>query len=80
MATSTAACLTEKGREKRMDPNKQDFFDLFTSYMNLWYEYVNAWNSMYAEYIRNTRKMTESWFDSFSKFWSGQYKDKVKVE
>jgi hypothetical protein len=63
-----------------MDPNKQDFSDLFTSYMNLWYEYVNAWNSMYAEYIRNTRKMTESWFDSSSKFWSGQYKDKVKVE
>jgi hypothetical protein len=40
--------------------------------MNLWYEYVNAWNSMYAKYIRNTRKMTESWFDSFSKFWSGR--------
>ena len=54
--------------------------DLFTYYMNLWYDYVNAWNSMYAEYIRNTRKMTESWFDSFSKFWSGQYKDKAKVE
>jgi hypothetical protein len=25
-------------------------------------------------------KMTESWLDSFSKFWSGQYKDKAKVE
>jgi hypothetical protein len=48
--------------------------------MNLWYEYVNACNSMYAEYIRYTRKMTESWLDSFSKFWSGQHKDKVKVE
>jgi hypothetical protein len=30
---------------------------------------------MYAEYIRNITKMTESWLDSFSKFWSVQYKD-----
>ncbi len=37
-------------------------------------------NSMYAEYIRNTTKMTESWFDLFSKFWSVQDKNKVKVE
>jgi len=48
--------------------------------MNLWYEYVNACSNMYAEYIRNPRKMTESWLDLFSKFWSGQRKDKVKVE
>ena len=63
------------------EANKEEkSYDLFTSCMNSWYEYVNACNSMYAEYIRNTRKMTESWFDSFSKFWSGQYKDKAKVE
>ena len=43
-------------------------FDLFTSYMNLWYEYVKAYNRMYAEYIRNTREMTEFWLDLFSKF------------
>jgi hypothetical protein len=48
--------------------------------MNLWYEYVKAYNRMYAEYMRNTREMTEFWLDLFSKFWSGQYKDKVKVE
>jgi hypothetical protein len=48
--------------------------------MNSWYDYVNACNSMYAEYIRNTTKMTESWLDSFSKFWSVQFKDKAKVE
>jgi hypothetical protein len=70
-----------KKEEKRLKSNKEEIsFDLFTSYMNLWYEYVNACNSMYAEYIRNTRKMTESWLDSFPKFWSGQYKDKAKVE
>jgi hypothetical protein len=54
--------------------------DIFTLYMNSWYDYVNACSSMYAEYIRSTSKMNESWLDSFSKFWSGQYKDKVKVE
>lgn len=48
--------------------------------MNLWYDYVNACNTMYAEYIRNTTKITESWLDLISKFWSGQYKDKVKAE
>ena len=58
----TVAGLAEKGEEKSYDP--------FTYYMNLWYDYVNACNSMYAEYIRNTRKMTESWLDLFSKFWS----------
>lgn len=57
-----------------------EFHDLFTTYMNLWYNYVNACNTMYAEYIKNTTKMTESWLNSFSKFWSGQHKDKVKVE
>ena len=70
-----------KRRKKRLDPNRQGIpFDLFTSYMNLWYEYVNACNSMYAGYIKNMTKMTESWLDLFSKFWSGQHKDKVKVE
>ena len=46
--------------------------------MNSWYEYVNAWSNMYNESIRNTSKMAEYWLDAFSKFWSGQYKDKVK--
>jgi hypothetical protein len=54
--------------------------DLFTLCMNSWYEYVNAWNNMYTEFIRNTSKLAEYWLDPFSKFWSGQYKDKVKVE
>jgi hypothetical protein len=35
---------------------------------------------MYAEYIRNITNMTESWSNLFSKFWSVQYKDKVKVK
>jgi hypothetical protein len=48
--------------------------------MNSWYEYVNTWSSLYAEFIRNTSKMNENWLDSFSAFWSGQYKDKIKVE
>jgi hypothetical protein len=73
--------LSKKGRRKRLEANKKkESNDLFTIYMNLWYEYINACNSMYAEYVRSTTKMTESWFDSFSKFWSVQYKDKVKVE
>jgi hypothetical protein len=58
-----------------LEPNKQEIsFDLFTSCMNFRFEYVNACNRMYVEYIRNTRKMTESWLESFSKFWSGQHK------
>jgi hypothetical protein len=64
-----------------VEANKdKESHDLFTTYMNLWYDHVNACNSMYAEYIRNTTKMTESWLESISKFWSGQYKDKVKVK
>ena len=60
-----------------MEANKDErSHDPFTTYMNLWYDYVNAYNSMYAEYIRNITQMTESWLDSFSKFWSVQYKDK----
>jgi hypothetical protein len=54
--------------------------DLFTLCMNSWYEYINAWNIMYTDFIRNTSKMAEYWLDSFSKFCSGEYKDKVKVE
>ena len=53
---------------------------MYTSYMNSWYDYVNTWNNMYAEYVRNITNMTESWFNLFSKFWSVQYKDKVKVK
>jgi hypothetical protein len=54
--------------------------DLFTSYMKSWYEYMNAWSIMYTEYIRNTSKVTEFWVDAFSNFWSGKYKDKIRVE
>lgn len=54
--------------------------DLFTLYMNSWYEYVNMWSNLYAEFIRNTSKMNKNWLDSFSALWSGQYKDKIKVE
>jgi hypothetical protein len=73
----------KKRRRKKLESkaNKEkESYDLFTTYMNLWYDYVNACNSTYAEYIRSTTKMTESWLDSISKFWSGQYKDKAKVE
>ena len=64
-----------------MEANKEESsHDLFTTYMNLWYDYLNACNSMYAEYMRTTTKMTKSWLDSISKFWSVQHKDKVKVE
>lgn len=48
--------------------------------MDSWYNYANVCSSMYAEFIRNTSKMAEYWLDSFSKFWSGQYKDKVNIE
>jgi hypothetical protein len=72
--------LSKKGEERMEANKKKESNDLFTYYMNLWYDYVNAWNSMYAEYVRSTTKMTESWFNSFSKFWSVQSKDKVKVE
>jgi hypothetical protein len=55
--------------EDKVEANKEkESNDLFTSYMNSWYDYINACNSMYAEYIRNITKMTESWLDSFSKF------------
>jgi hypothetical protein len=54
--------------------------DLFTLYMNSWYEYVNTWSNLYAEFIRNTSKMNENWLDSLSALWSGQYKDRIKVE
>jgi hypothetical protein len=53
--------------------------DLFTLCMNSWSEYVNAWSIMYNESIRNTSKMAEYWLVA-SKFWSGQYKEKVMVE
>ena len=71
----------KRGRRKGLEANKEkESNDLFTFWINSWYGYVNAFNSMYTEYIRNAKKMTESWFNSFSKFWSGQYRDKVKVE
>jgi hypothetical protein len=71
----------KKRRRKKLEAKKdKESSNLFTTYMNLWYDYVNVCNSMYAEYIRNLTKMTEFWLDSISKFWSGQYKDKVKVE
>ena len=47
--------------------------------MKSWYEYVNAWNMMYAEFIRNTSKITE-FVDAFSNLWSGKYSDKIRVE
>ena len=54
--------------------------DLYTSYMNSLYDYVNTYNRMYAEYVRNMTEMTRSWFNLFSKFWSVQHKEKVKAE
>ena len=61
--------------------NKEEkSYDLYTSYMNSWYDYVNTCKSMYVEYMRNIAKMTESWSNFLSNFWSVQYKDKVKAE
>jgi hypothetical protein len=65
---------------ERLANKEEKSYDLYTSYMNSWHDYVKTWNNMYAEYIRNITNMTESWFNLFSKFWSVQYKDKVKVE
>jgi hypothetical protein len=48
--------------------------------MDSWHNYANVCSTMYTEFIRNTSKMAQYWLDSFSKFWSGQYKVKVKVE
>jgi hypothetical protein len=71
----------KKRRRKKLEVNKEKKSDdLFATYMNLWYDYVNACNSMYAEYIRYTTKITESWLESISKYLSGQYKDKDKVK
>ena len=42
--------------------------------------YAIVCSTIYTEFIRNTSKMAECWLDSFSKFWSGHYKVKVKVE
>ena len=68
---------SRKMRRKRLEENKEKKSnDPFTFWLNSWYDYVNACNSMYAEYIRNAA----NWLDSFSKFWSVQYNDKVKVE
>ena len=68
-------------RRKRLEANKEkESNNPFIFWMNSWYDYVNTCNSMYAEYIRNITKMTESWLDSFSKFWSVPFGDKVKVE
>jgi hypothetical protein len=50
--------------------------DLFTLCMNSWYEYVNAWNNMYTELIRNTSNLAEYWLDHFQNF--GQVNIKIK--
>ena len=70
--------MSEANKEEK--PSDYSSSNLFALYMNSWYEYVDAWSNTYAEFLRNTSKMTEYWLDSFSKFWSVQYKDKVKVE
>jgi hypothetical protein len=54
--------------------------DLFSTCMDLWYDYTNLCSSIYAEFIRNTSEIIKYWLDSFSKFWPRQYIDKVKVE
>jgi hypothetical protein len=69
----------ESGKSVFLISEEKEFSNLFTTYMNLWYDYVNACNSMYTEYTRNLTKMTESWLDSIS-FWSVQYRDKAKIE
>ena len=67
----------KKRRRKRLEANKEkESNNPLIFWMNSWYDYVNACNSMYAEYIRYTRKMTESWLESFSKFWSENTKIK----
>jgi hypothetical protein len=69
----------KKRRRKELEANKEkESNNPFTFWMNSWYDYVNACNSMYAEYIKIASKMNESWLDSLSKFWSVQYKDKIE--
>jgi hypothetical protein len=76
-----ASTATKGRKQERLGANKEEkSHDLYTSYMNSWYDYVNTCNSMYAEYLRNIMEMTKSWFNLFSKSWSVQYKDKVKAE
>jgi hypothetical protein len=73
--------LNGRGRRKISERKLSNYFsDLFSTYRDSWYNYVNVCSTMYTEFIRNTSKMAECWLDSFSKFWSGQYKVKIKVE
>jgi hypothetical protein len=76
------ASTSNKGeqQEKLGAKKEEKSHDLYTSYMNSWDDYVNTCNRMYVEYVRNITEMTRSWFNLYSKFWSVQYKDKVKVE
>ena len=69
--------MSEANKEEKLSNYSSD---LFSTYMDSWYNYANLCSTMYAEFTRNTTNMAEYWLDSFSKFWSGQYKVKVKVE
>jgi hypothetical protein len=42
--------------------------------------YAIVCSTIFTEFIRNTSKMAEYCLDTFSKFWSGLYKVKVKVK
>lgn len=69
--------MSEANKEEKLSNNSSD---LFSTYMDSWYNYADVCSTMYTEFIRNTSKMAQYWLDSFSKFWSGQCKVKVKVE
>ncbi|MGI8834374.1 MAG: hypothetical protein ACR2IS_17280 [Nitrososphaeraceae archaeon] len=69
--------MSEANKEEKLANYSSD---LLSTYMDSWYTSANVCSSIYAEFMRNTSKMAEYWLDSFSKFWSRQYKDKVKVE
>jgi hypothetical protein len=49
--------LTEEAEERVFEANKEKIpSDLFTLCMNSWYEYVNAWNNMYTEFIKTHQR------------------------
>lgn len=54
--------LADKGEEKKVseanDEDKPSKYssDLFTSCMNSWYDHVNTWSNLYAEFIRKHQR------------------------
>jgi hypothetical protein len=55
--------------------------DPFWANMTLWQYYTVSWIDMYKEFVINSAKLSESWFNLFWSPWTKeQRRDKVKVE